>query len=76
MKLIRIIPVLLANKNFLLKGENFDNHKYIGDVYNAVKIFSEKKAHELILLDIFASKENRTIELDLIKKIKISSRTM
>lgn len=70
MKLIRIIPVLLANKNFLLKGENFDNHKYIGDVYNAVKIFSEKKAHELILLDIFASKENRTIELDLIKKIK------
>lgn len=70
MKLIRIIPILLTNKNFLLKGENFVNHKYIGDVYNAVKIFSEKNAHELILLDIFAYKENRTIDLNLIKKIK------
>ena len=53
MKLIRIIPLLLINNNFLLKGENFKNHKYIGDVYNAVKIFSEKRAHEIILLDIF-----------------------
>ncbi len=70
MKLIRIIPLLLANKNFILKGEAFKDHKYIGDVYNAVKIFSEKKAHEIILLDIYARKENRTIEFDLIKKIK------
>ena len=70
MKLVRIIPLLLANKNFLLKGEAFKDHKYIGDVYNAVKIFSEKKAHEIILLDIYARKENRTIEFNLIKKIK------
>ena len=70
MKLIRIIPTLLAHKNFLVKGKNFTNHKYIGDVYNTVKIFSEKKAHEIFLIDIFASKENRVIDLDLIKKIK------
>ena len=70
MKLIRIIPTLLAHKNFLIKGKNFINHKYIGDVYNTVKIFSEKKAHEIFLLDIFASKEGRTIDLNLIKKIK------
>lgn len=70
MKLIRIIPTLLTNKNFLIKGEKFINHKYVGDIYNAVKIFSEKKVHEIILLDIFARKENRTIDLDLIKKIK------
>ena len=70
MKLIRIIPLLLINNNFLLKGENFKNHKYIGDVYNAVKIFSEKRAHEIILLDIFARREKRTINFDLIKKIR------
>ena len=39
-------------------------------MFIAVKIFSEKNAHELILLDIFAYKENRTIDLNLIKKIK------
>ena len=70
MKLIRIIPILLIKDNFLVKGENFSNHKYVEDIYNAVKIFSEKKAHEIILLDIYARKENRTIEFDLIKKIK------
>jgi len=43
MKLIRIIPLLLVSNNILVKGKNFKNHDYIGDVYNAVKIFSEKK---------------------------------
>ncbi len=70
MKLIRIIPSLLAHKNFLIKGRNFTNHKYVGDVYNTVKIFSEKKAHEIFLIDIFATKENRVIDLELIRKIK------
>jgi imidazole glycerol phosphate synthase subunit HisF len=44
MKLIRIIPLLLVSNNILVKGKNFKNHDYIGDVYNAVKIFSEKKS--------------------------------
>ncbi len=70
MKLIRIIPSLLIKDNFLVKGENFDNHNYVGDVYNAVKIFSEKQAHELILLDITARKKQETFNIDLIKKIK------
>jgi len=70
MKLIRIIPSLLIKDNFLVKGENFDNHKYIGDIYNAVKIFSEKKAHELILLDISSRKKKTTFNINLIKKIK------
>ena len=70
MKLIRIIPSLLVKDNFLVKGENFENHNYIGDVYNAVKIFSEKKAHELIILDISSRKKKSTFDIDLIKKIK------
>ncbi len=70
MKLIRIIPSLLINENYLVKGKNFENHRYIGDIYNAVKIYSEKKAHELILLDIFATKNKSKINIDLIKKIR------
>lgn len=70
MRLIRIIPSLLIKDNFLVKGENFRNHNYVGDVYNAVKIFSEKKAHELILLDISSRQKKETFSIDLIKKIK------
>ena len=70
MKLIRIIPLLLVSNNILVKGENFKNHNYIGDVYNAVKIFSEKKAHEIILVDISARNRNEIFDINLIKKIK------
>ena len=70
MKLIRIIPSLLVKDNFLVKGENFKKHSYIGDVYNAVKIFSEKNSHEIILLDIDARRNKKSFNLDLIKKIK------
>ena len=70
MKLIRIIPSLLLKDNNLFKGTNFDHHNYVGDVFNALKIFSEKKAHEIILLDIGARKNKKLIHLDLIKKIR------
>ena len=70
MKIIRIIPNLLIKDKFLVKGENFNNHKYIGDIYNAVKIFSEKEAHEIILLDISVRKKKQIFDINLIKKIK------
>lgn len=70
MKLIRIIPTLLVSNNLLVKGEKFKDHSYVGDVYNAVKIFSEKKAHEIIITDISARKKNEMFDIELIKKIK------
>ncbi len=70
MKLIRVIPILLIRDNLLVKGEQFKNHSYVGDVYNAVKIFSEKKAHEIILVDISVRKKNKIFDIELIKKIK------
>ena len=69
-KLIRIIPSLLIKDDYLVKGGQFKNHKYVGDIYNAVKIFSEKKVHEIQLLDISARKKNKCIDLNLIKKIR------
>jgi imidazole glycerol-phosphate synthase subunit HisF len=65
----RIIPVLLLKGQGLVKSTAFKNHRYIGDPINAVKIFNDLKADELVFLDILASKENRTISLDFVKKV-------
>ena len=51
MRLIRIIPNLLVNNKKLVKGKNFINHQYVGDIFNTIKLFTEKKAHEILLLD-------------------------
>lgn len=56
---VRIIPVLLLNKGGLYKTINFKNARYIGDPINSVKIFNEKEADELLLLDYTASIEKR-----------------
>lgn len=65
----RVIPCLLLRNNGLVKSVKFKDYTYIGDPLNAVKIFNEKKADELIFLDITATKEKRTINGDLVKKI-------
>lgn len=51
----RIIPCLLVHQGGLVKTVEFKDPKYIGDPINAVKIFNEKEADELIVLDIDAT---------------------
>lgn len=51
----RIIPCLLVHKGGLVKTVGFRDPKYVGDPINAVKIFNEKEADELIVLDIDAT---------------------
>jgi cyclase len=51
----RIIPCLLVHNGGLVKTVAFDKPKYVGDPINAVKIFNEKEADELIVLDIDAT---------------------
>jgi len=65
----RIIPVLLLKDQGLVKSKRFKDHRYIGDPMNAVKIFNDLKADELVFLDITASQEKRLISLELIKDI-------
>ncbi len=65
----RIIPVLLLNKNHLVKSIRFKDYRYIGDPINAVKIFNDLRADELVFLDIAATKEKRTISLDFVKEV-------
>lgn len=61
----RLMPCLLLKDNGLVKSVKFKNHRYIGDPLNAVKIFNEKKADELVFLDITAGEEKRHINFDL-----------
>ena len=65
----RIIPCLLLKDKGLVKSTRFKDFRYIGDPLNAIKIFNDKKADELIFLDIFASEQKRTITLDLVQKL-------
>jgi len=65
----RIIPVLLLKDNFLVKSVKFKKHVYIGDPLNAVKLFNDLKADELVFLDINASKNGTVVSFDLVKEI-------
>jgi imidazole glycerol-phosphate synthase subunit HisF len=51
----RVIPVLLIQDGGLVKTVNFKNPKYVGDPINAVRIFNEREADELIVLNIDAT---------------------
>lgn len=65
----RIIPVLLLQNNVLVKSIAFKNHRYIGDPINAVRLFNDLKADELVFLDILATKKKSSISVELVKKI-------
>ena len=65
----RIIPVLLLKDEALVKSVQFKNHNYIGDAINAVRIFNDLRADELVFLDIEASKQGRLISLDFVKDV-------
>lgn len=70
----RIIPCLLISGGGLVKTIKFHNPKYVGDPINAVKIFNEKKADELIVLDIDATKNSTKPNFNLIKKLAAECR--
>jgi cyclase len=65
----RVIPVLLLKERGLVKGQQFKNHKYVGDPLNVVKIFNEKEVDELVFLDISATDENRGPDFHLLADI-------
>lgn len=65
----RIIPVLLLKGKGLVKTVRFKDPRYIGDPINAVHIFNDLEADELVFLDILASRENRCVSLDLVRQI-------
>jgi cyclase len=52
---IRVIPILLLKNQGFVKGVKFKNHRYIGDPINTIRIFNDKEADEILILDILSS---------------------
>lgn len=65
----RVIPCLLLRNTGLVKTVKFKDPTYLGDPRNIVKIFNDKDADELALLDITASAEQRGPKFELIQEI-------
>jgi len=65
----RIIPCLLLRNSGLVKTVKFKDPTYLGDPRNVVKIFNDKDADELVLLDITATPERRSPRFELIEEI-------
>ena len=69
MSQVRIIPVLLLKDGGLYKTVRFAKDNYVGDPINTVKIFNEKEADELVLLDYHASRDKRAPDFRKIAEI-------
>lgn len=70
----RIIPCLLVHKGGLVKTQQFKDPKYVGDPINAVRIFNEKEADELMVLDIDATVNKVAPDFALIAKLAAECR--
>lgn len=65
----RIIPCLLLRDSGFVKTRAFRNPVYLGDCFNTVRLFSEKEADELLILDIGATPSNRAPNFELLREL-------
>lgn len=65
----RVIPVLLLRGRGLYKTVKFKDPTYVGDPMNTIRLFNEKEANELVLLDIAATAEGRGPNFDFIQDL-------
>lgn len=65
----RVIPCLLLKNGGLYKTVRFKKPRYLGDPINTVKLFNDKEADELIVLDIAASTNKVEPNFDYIKRL-------
>ena len=65
----RLIPCLLINNRGLYKSEGFSKWRYLGDPINTIKIFNDKGADEIIILDIGVSKVKRIPDFEYIEEL-------
>ena len=70
----RIIPCLLIHEGGLVKTVGFKEPKYVGDPVNAIRIFNEKEADELIVVDIDATVKGTEPNLRLIQQFAAACR--
>ena len=65
----RIIPCLDVRDGKVVKGIKFRDHKVVGDIVELSLRYRDEGADELVLYDITASPENRTVDTSWIERI-------
>ena len=65
----RVVPCLLLSGSGLVKTRRFSAPQYLGDAVNAVRIFNDCQADELILLDIHVCRGAMAPRYELIAEI-------
>ena len=76
MRRTRIIPILcLDSIGELISTVSFDSTTYIGDPLNAVAVYNSFKVDELGLIDIYASRQGRSFNFQLLKTISTECKT-
>lgn len=66
---VRIIPVLTFNGFALVKTKQFDNPRMVGNPVQAARVYNSRGVDELMFIDIFATKQNRKINLKIVKDV-------
>jgi len=69
MSIIRIIPSLLLRGSGFVKTFCFKDPVYLGDCFNTLRLFNEKEADELMILDITATFEHRSPRFDFLRDL-------
>lgn len=65
----RIIPCLDVINNKVIKGIQFKNHEFVGDIISLAHRYSKEGADELVFYDIMASPSNTLVNKKWISKI-------
>ena len=65
----RVVPVLLLDGDGLVKTARFRDPVYLGDPLNTVRIFNEKEADELVVIDISATSAKRGPDVERIRDL-------
>lgn len=65
----RVIPVVLLDSYSVLKTINFDVRRGLGNPITVAKIYNTRNVDELILLDIDATKQGRSIDLVTVEEV-------
>lgn len=55
----RVVPALLCDGEDLVVTRRFAPYRYAGDVLNSLRVFNEKEADEIVVLDISATVQGR-----------------
>jgi cyclase len=70
---VRVIPSLLLKGQGFVKGKKFRDHKYIGDPINTIRIFNDKQADEILILDILCTSNRSPPNFKLLSELASES---